>query len=153
MEHEHVGETIRYYRGRLGMTQEELARRAEMAPTSIVRLENGEIGRPRMSTIDKLAGALQIPVAELARFVSVIHTPTIRREPKDMGPFTAVYQRDGEWWIGYVEELPGANAQERTLEEARESLREAVADVLDANRELTRTEFEGRDVVREPLQA
>ncbi|MDP9475344.1 MAG: type II toxin-antitoxin system HicB family antitoxin [Actinomycetota bacterium] len=68
------------------------------------------------------------------------------------GPFTAVYQRDGEWWLGYVEELPGANAQERTLEEARDSLREAVSDVLEANRELTRTEFEGLEVVREPLR-
>ncbi len=135
------------------MTQEELARRAGMAPTSIVRLENGEVQRPRMSTIDKLAGGLQIPVAELARFVSVIQTPTIRREIKGVGDFTAVYQRDGEWWLGYVEELSGANAQERTLDECRESLREAVSDVLEANRELTRTEFEGRDVVREPLRA
>ncbi len=154
MEHEHIGETIRYRRGRLGITQEELAKRAGMAPTSIVRLENGEIRRPRMSTIDKLAGALQIPVAELARFVSVIHQPTIRKEMgEDVGPFTAVYQRDGDWWIGYVEELPGANTQGRTLDEARESLREAVSLVLEANRELTRREFEGPDVVREPIGA
>jgi predicted RNase H-like HicB family nuclease len=72
-------------------------------------------------------------------------------EAKETGPFTAVYQHAGDWWIGYVEELPGANAQERTLEEARESLREAVSDVLEANRELTRTEFENGEVVREPL--
>ena len=51
--------------------------------------------------------------------------------------FTAVFERDGDWWIAYVEELPGANTQGRTLEEARENLKEAIALVLQANRELT----------------
>ena len=40
--------------------------------------------------------------------------------------YTAVFEQIGEWWIGYAEELPGANVQERTLEEARESLKEAI---------------------------
>ena len=53
-------------------------------------------------------------------------------------PFTAVFERDGDWWIGYVEELPGANTQGRTLEEARLNLGEAVQLVLAANRELAR---------------
>jgi len=57
-----------------------------------------------------------------------------------MNKFTAVFERDGGWWIGYVEELPGANTQGRTLEEARENLKEAVALVIEANRELTRIE-------------
>jgi predicted RNase H-like HicB family nuclease len=39
--------------------------------------------------------------------------------------FTAVFEHVGEWWIGYIEELPGANTQGRTLEEARENLKEA----------------------------
>ncbi|HEY7985244.1 MAG TPA: type II toxin-antitoxin system HicB family antitoxin [Ktedonobacterales bacterium] len=47
--------------------------------------------------------------------------------------FTAVYERDGNWWIGYVEELPGANTQGATLEETRENLREAVELMLEAN--------------------
>ena len=47
-----------------------------------------------------------------------------------MNKFTAVFERDGGWWIGYVEELPGANTQGRTLEEARENLKEAVALVI-----------------------
>ena len=50
--------------------------------------------------------------------------------------FTAVFERDGDWWIAYVEELPGANTQGKTLEEARENLKESVALVLEANREL-----------------
>lgn len=65
--------------------------------------------------------------------------------------FTAVYEQDGGWWIGYVEELPGANTQGRTLDEARENLKDAVRMVIAANRELARRESEGRDVVREAL--
>ena len=68
-----------------------------------------------------------------------------------MNKFTAVFERDGDWWIGYVEELPGANTQGRTLEEARENLKEAVALVIEANRELTRLEVVGKDAIREEL--
>jgi predicted RNase H-like HicB family nuclease len=64
---------------------------------------------------------------------------------------TAVFERDGDWWVGYVEELPGANTQGSTLEEARENLREAVKLVIEANRELARQDAEGKDVLREPL--
>ena len=48
---------------------------------------------------------------------------------------TAVYQQVPEGYIAFVEELPGANTQGDALDEARENLREAVALVLDANRE------------------
>lgn len=50
--------------------------------------------------------------------------------------FTAVFEQEGEWWIGYVEELPGANTQGKTLEEARENLKEAIEIILEANREI-----------------
>ncbi len=49
---------------------------------------------------------------------------------------TTVFQKVPEGYIGYVEELPGANTQGDTLDEARENLKEAVALVLEANREL-----------------
>ena len=52
--------------------------------------------------------------------------------------FTAVYEKHGDWYIAYVEEVPGANAQGKTLDEARENLREAVELVIEANRELSR---------------
>jgi predicted RNase H-like HicB family nuclease len=65
--------------------------------------------------------------------------------------YTAVFERDGKWWIGYVEELPGANTQGETLAEARENLKEAIQMVLEANRELTRREFEGVSVIREDI--
>ncbi|AFZ26145.1 hypothetical protein Cylst_4035 [Cylindrospermum stagnale PCC 7417] len=51
--------------------------------------------------------------------------------------FTAVFEKVDDWYIGYVQELPGANVQEKTLEEARESLREAIELILISNRELT----------------
>lgn len=65
--------------------------------------------------------------------------------------FTAVFEQDGPWWVGSVEELPGANTQGATLEEARENLKEAVALILDANRELAEKEIAGRSVIKEDL--
>ena len=49
---------------------------------------------------------------------------------------TAVFIKVPEGYVGYVEELPGANTQGDTLEEARENLREAMEMVLEVNREL-----------------
>ncbi|MBI2816144.1 MAG: type II toxin-antitoxin system HicB family antitoxin [Acidobacteria bacterium] len=52
--------------------------------------------------------------------------------------FTAVFEQVPEGYIGFVEELPGANTQGATLEEARANLEEAVKLVLEANRLLSR---------------
>jgi len=65
------------------------------------------------------------------------------------GKFTAVFEQDGDWWIGYIEELPGANTQGHTLEEARANLQEAAQLILEANRELARRDAEGKHVIRE----
>lgn len=65
---------------------------------------------------------------------------------------TAVFQKVPEGYIGYVEELPGANTQGDTLEEARENLKEAIELVLEANRELAEETLVGADVIREPMQ-
>jgi hypothetical protein len=62
-----------------------------------------------------------------------------------------VFEQVGEWWIGFAEELPGCNVQEHSLVAARISLREAIQDVLHANRELARREAEGHSVVREAV--
>jgi len=68
-----------------------------------------------------------------------------------VGTFTAVYEQEGDWWIGYIEELPGANTQGATLEEARANLKEAVELVIEANRELARREAQGHTTIREEL--
>jgi predicted RNase H-like HicB family nuclease len=64
---------------------------------------------------------------------------------------TAVFREVPEGFIAFVEELPGANAQGTTLEEARANLQEAVALVLEANRVLAEEELAGASVIREPF--
>ncbi len=49
--------------------------------------------------------------------------------------YTAVVKEDGGWWIGWIEEVPGVNCQERTREELLETLRITLREILDLNRE------------------
>jgi predicted RNase H-like HicB family nuclease len=49
--------------------------------------------------------------------------------------FTAIIERDGEWYIAYCPEIPGANGQGKTKEQARENLAEAVTLILEDRRE------------------
>lgn len=132
----------------------ELARRASIAPTSVVRLENGEIERPRISTLTKLASALGVKPAELVRSVSDIHRPSLgQTAARDVGAFTAIFEpiEDG-WYLARCVELPEAITQGRTLDEAREMLRDAVGLILEDNRDLAEREVSGKEgVIREPL--
>ena len=65
---------------------------------------------------------------------------------------TAVFRRVPEGYIGFVEELPGANTQGATLDEARVNLGEAITLVLQANRALSEDELDGAEVIREPIK-
>ena len=65
---------------------------------------------------------------------------------------TTVFRQVPEGYIGFVEELPGANTQGATLEEARANLREAVELVLEANRVLAEKDLAGAEVIRESLR-
>jgi predicted RNase H-like HicB family nuclease len=49
--------------------------------------------------------------------------------------FTAIFERDGQWYIAYCPEIPGANGQGKTKEEARASLAEAIALILEDRRQ------------------
>ena len=64
---------------------------------------------------------------------------------------TAVFQKVPEGYIGFIEELPGANTQGETLEEARANLEEAVQLVLEANRVLAEEAIQGKEVIRETV--
>ena len=64
---------------------------------------------------------------------------------------TAVYMKVPEGYVAFIEELPGANTQGETLDEARENLNEAVALVLEANRAIAEQSLEGAAVIREPF--
>mgnify|MGYP001545725809 CR=1 FL=1 len=49
--------------------------------------------------------------------------------------YTAVIRQDGDWWIGWIEEVPGVNSQGATREELIANLREALAEAVEMNRE------------------
>jgi len=66
--------------------------------------------------------------------------------------FTAVFRKVPEGYIAFVEELPGANTQAATLDEARANLEEAVTLVLEANRALAEESLAGESVIREPFK-
>ena len=64
---------------------------------------------------------------------------------------TAVYRKVPEGYVGFVEELPGANTQGATIEEVRENLKEAVDLVIEANRALAKELVGGEDTIREGI--
>ncbi|MDY6894095.1 MAG: type II toxin-antitoxin system HicB family antitoxin [Thermotogota bacterium] len=68
------------------------------------------------------------------------------------GTFTAIFEKADDWYNGYVEELPGANTQGKTLEEVRENLHEAIELILISNRELTEKELSCKDFIREEIK-
>jgi len=55
-------------------------------------------------------------------------------------PYNAIIRRDGEWWIGWIEEIPDVNCQGITRDELLSNLREALSEALDLNRETARKE-------------
>jgi len=53
--------------------------------------------------------------------------------------YTAVVQKDGKWWIGWLEEIPGVNSQGATREELLDNLKSALAEMLEMNRDSARS--------------
>jgi len=64
--------------------------------------------------------------------------------------FTAIYKKSGKWYLGWIEEIPGANTQGKTLKEVKENLKEAVLLILRAHKKASRKEMKGK-VIKEPL--
>ena len=64
---------------------------------------------------------------------------------------TKIFQKVPEGYIAFVEELPGANTQAETLDEARKNLEEAIQLVLEANRFLAEEKLQGQDIIRESI--
>ncbi|MEO8232695.1 MAG: type II toxin-antitoxin system HicB family antitoxin [Ignavibacteriota bacterium] len=65
--------------------------------------------------------------------------------------YTAIIQKVEEGYIGFVEEIPGANTQAATIEEVRENLKEAIQLVLESNRVLLNEIIADKNVIREPI--
>jgi len=53
--------------------------------------------------------------------------------------YTAVVQRDGQWWVGWIEEIPGVNSQGESREDLMENLQSALEEILDMNRQDARS--------------
>ncbi len=66
--------------------------------------------------------------------------------------FTAVYKKTGKWYAAWVEEMSGVNTQGKTLKEARENLKEALALVIEVNRQINRPKSK-KNIIREPVVA
>ena len=64
--------------------------------------------------------------------------------------FTAVYKKSGKWYLGWIEEIPGANTQGKTLKETKKNLKEALLLILQAYKKSSEKEIKGK-VIREPL--
>lgn len=64
---------------------------------------------------------------------------------------TAVFKKVPEGYIAWVEDLPGANTQGKTLKEARKNLQEAIRLVFEANRELAKRDIPDSEVIKEPV--
>ena len=60
-----------------------------------------------------------------------------------MNNYTAVVRQDGDWWIGWIEEIRGVNSQGKNREELVENLRSALTEALEMNREEARASMEG----------
>jgi len=65
--------------------------------------------------------------------------------------FTAIFEKSPQGYIGYVEELPGANTQGATLQETKRNLIEAIQLVLEANRQLAEEGISEKKIIKEPL--
>ena len=58
-----------------------------------------------------------------------------------MRQFTAIYKKLGKWYVGWVEEVPGANTQGKTLKEVKENLKESLALILETNKIILKKEL------------
>lgn len=65
--------------------------------------------------------------------------------------FTAIYEKRGKWFVGYVEEIPGVNTQGHSLAETKRNLREALELILETNRILARSDIQSISAIRESI--
>lgn len=68
------------------------------------------------------------------------------------GGFTAVFEKYGNDYVAYIEEIPGVNTQGATIEEARENLKEALEIIISVRREIALEEQVGKEVIKEEIK-
>lgn len=133
------------------LTQEELAKRSGVGRATIAGLEAGS-RRARPATAQKLAGAIGVDPGQLVEASPAGRSELVDAGGAEGGPFTAVFE-EGEqgWWVATCPEVPEAITQGRTVEEARENLKDAIRLELEIRREEAEEDLEGREVIRERL--
>ena len=94
---------------------------------------------------------MQVLSSVLDALLSKVAIPLSKEIISMKEQLTAVIQQVPEGYIAFVEELPGANSQGDTVEEARANLQEAVQLVLESSRALVQETLRNKTVIREPL--
>jgi predicted RNase H-like HicB family nuclease len=113
-----------------------------------LRVESRNCRRKKDSRIPRFEGYRQIVdnkfiqglLNDFARWEGLDKEPECKEDTEMK--LTAAYKQVGDWWAAWAEEIPGVNTQGKTLEEARENLKDALRMVLQANRELAEKEHE-----------
>ncbi len=65
--------------------------------------------------------------------------------------FSGIIEKTDNWYIGFIEEIPGVNTQGKTVEEVKENLKEALELILITNRELSEKNIIGKNIIREKI--
>lgn len=68
-----------------------------------------------------------------------------------LNTFTGLIEKTDNWYIGYIEEIPGVNTQGKTIEEVRINLKEALELILISNRELAERNIIGKNIIKEKI--
>ena len=78
---------------------------------------------------------LKVKILRIDFDLSLFKQRSLVQDMSTASAYTAVIRQDGPWWIGWVEEVPGVNAQEQSREALLESLREVLREALEFNRQ------------------
>jgi predicted RNase H-like HicB family nuclease len=78
---------------------------------------------------------LKVMILRIDFDLSYFKYRTLVQDMSTASAYTAVIRQDGPWWIGWVQEVPGVNAQEQSREALLESLREVLREALEFNRQ------------------
>jgi transcriptional regulator with XRE-family HTH domain len=135
-------ERLRELREQRNLTLRELEELSGVSKDAISEIERG-LRHPRTSTLNKLAAGLGVSVQVLQGTVS----------QGTIGAYTAIYEPgENGWVVASCPDVPGAITQGRTIEEARDNLKDAIRLMRDVMREDAEKDLEGRNVLREIIE-
>jgi transcriptional regulator with XRE-family HTH domain len=135
-------ERLKELREQRNLTLRELEELSGVSKDAISEIERG-VRRPRPGTLNKLAEGLDVTLQILLGNIS----------QGTIGAYTAIYEPgENGWVVASCPEVPGAITQGRTIEEARDNLKDAIRLMREVMREDAERELEGREVLREVIE-